>query len=284
VNKIFLYISILSIFSACELFQKKSVEKDSKLIAKVEGFKLYEQDLRLVFPENIASTDSAEVATNLIVSWAKKKLLLKKAEVNMPSHNKELEALVSRYREDLYIDSFKRALLAKELDTVVSNEEVVAYYKNNKASFKINEELVKFMYIAMDTKHKKRTAFRRLFLSKSKNDLFILDEQSNDMESSFLSDSLWIRYKDVQRKLPFLNDYDTKTVLRPNKFIAKTYDGNIYYVYIKEVVNRNEIAPLRYVRKTIEQMVLQQRKLQLIHKVEEVLFDDATKNKQLEIY
>lgn len=269
---------------ACDLFQDKATVKDSKLIAQVYEHKLYEEDLRLIFPTNIPVVDSAEVTQNLINSWVKKKLLMQKAEVNMPSKNDELEILVSRYREDLYINSFKKALLAKELDTIVSNDDILTYYEENKASFKINEELVKFKYIALDPKDKKRKEYRKLFLSKSKNDLFVLDEQSQNMKSSFLSDSLWIRYKDVQRKLPVLKKYDNKTVLRPNKFIAKTFDGDLYYVYIKEVVERNEIAPLRYVSKTIRQMVVQQRKIQLIHKVEEVLVDDARKNKQLEIY
>ncbi|MEI6866452.1 hypothetical protein [Flavicella sp.] len=283
-NKIFLYISILSVFSACDLFQTTSGEKNSKLIAKVNGYVLDEEGLSLIFPENISSEDSSEVVKKLINSWVKKKLLLQKAKLNMPSQNKELELLISRYREDLYINSFKKALLAKELDTIVTNDEIRTYYEKNKVSFRVNEELVKFKYIALDPKHKKRTAYRKLFFSKSRNASFTLSEQSNDMESCFLSDSLWIRYKDVQKKLPVLINYDKNVVLQAEKFITKTYNGLIYYVYINDVIKRGEIAPLRYISKTIEQMVLQQRKLQLIHKVQEVLVKDAIKNKQLEIY
>lgn len=266
------------------MFPSKEKKKDSKLIAKVYNHKLYQEDLELVFPKDVASKDSAEVANNLILSWARKKLLLQKAEVNMPSQNEELELLVERYREDLFINSFKKALVVKELDTVVSHDELEKYYEENKESFKTNEELVKFRYIALKPNDKNRTKYRRLLLSKSMNDLFILDEQTDKMESAFLSDSLWFRYKDVQRKIPVLKKYKNAAVLMPKKFIAKSYEGNLYYVYIKDVVQRNEVAPLRYISKTIEQMVVQQRKLQMIHKVEEVLVDDAMKNKQFEIY
>lgn len=275
---------VLGVFSSCDLFQNQSERKDSKLIARVYDFKLYEEDLRRVFPSDIEQKDSAEVANNLIQSWAKKKLLLKKSEVNMPSENAELEMLVARYREDLFINSFKKALVAKELDTVVTHKQLVAYYEENKNSFKINEELVKFKYIEVVPTDKKRIQYRRLFLSKARNDLFLLDEQQNELESSFLSDSLWIRYKDVQNKLPVLKTMSKNKVLREGAFIAKKHEGSLYYIYIKDVLNRNEIAPLRYISKTIEQMVVQQRKLQLVHKVEEVLVDDAIKNKQFEIY
>lgn len=272
------------IFSSCDLFETTSKDKESRLIARVYDYKLYEEDLRLVFPNNIEEKDSVEVVQGLIDAWAKQKLLLRKSEVNMPSENAELEILVNKYREDLYINSFKKALISKELDTVVTNQELQNYYEENKESFKINEELVKFKYIALKPGHKKRTKYRRLFLSKARNDLFLLDEAHDELESSFLSDSLWIRYKDVQHKLPVLKTIDNKKALKRNYFLSKTYDGTLYYVYIKDVLYRNEIAPLRYISKTIEQMVVQQRKLQLVHKVEEVLVDDAIKNKQFEIY
>lgn len=283
-SKSIIYILILFSVSSCDFFQKKSEKKDSKIIARVYNYNLYEEDLRRVFPSNVEKKDSLEVVENLIQAWAKQKLLLKKSEVNMPSENKELDILVEKYREDLFINSFKKALISKELDTVVTHDELVAYYEENKLSFKINEELVKFKYIAVSPKDKKRTAYKRLFLSKARNDLFLLDEAQNNLESSFLSDSLWIRYRDVQRKLPVLEKYDNRKVLKKNFFLAKTHKGTLYYIYIKDVLQRNEIAPLRYIASTIEKMVVQQRKLQLVHKVEEVLIDDAIKNKQFEIY
>lgn len=283
-NRILFYIAVIFVFGACELFQKKTKEKETKLLASVYEYKLYQEDLELIFPGNIEAKDSAIVAKSLINSWAKSKLLLQKAELNMPSESKELELLVERYREDLFINSFKKALVVKELDTVVTSEDLKLYYEENKESFRINEELVKFRYIAVKPNDKKRSKFRNLLLSKSKNDLFILDEQSNMLEESFLSDSIWFRYKDVQHKLPVLKKYTDNKVLKPKKFIAKNHKGKLYYIYINDVINRNEIAPLRYVNKTIEQMVVQQRKLQLIQKVEDVLMDDAIKNKQFEIY
>lgn len=287
-NKVVLYISFIAVFSSCEFFPNKNSVKERKsssnAIAKVYEHTLYQEDLVQLFPSNIASKDSVEVAKGLIDSWAKKKMLLKKAEVNMPSTNLELEQLVERYREDLFINTFKKALVLKELDTVVTNAELESYYEENKESFKVNEELVKFKFIAIKPNNKKRNKYKKLLLSDKKKDLIVLYEDIDLMESSFLNDSTWVRYKDVQRKLPLLKKTNYLSDLKPNKFIANRFDGNLYYIHIKDVINRNEIAPLRYISNTIRQMVLQQRKLQLINKVESVLLDDAIKNKQFEIY
>ena len=53
---------------------------------------------------------------------------------------------------------------------------------------------------------------------------------------------------------------------------------------VKEVLKRNEIAPISYITPTINQMILHQRKLLLLRKIEETLIDDARKKQQIEIY
>ncbi len=266
------------------MFQKTDEQEDLRLIAKVYGYELHKDELLLNFPSDMKQEDSLEVVKNLINSWAKRKLLLKKAELNMPSENNELGLLVERYREDLFINSFKNALVLKQLDTVVSKGEVEDYYQLNKSSFTLNEELVKFKYIALNKKDKQRSKYRSLFLSKSKNDQFILDESKSGFDSFFLSDSIWFRYQDVKKKLPALQKFEESFVLKSEKFLATVFDGSLYYIYITDVKHRGDIAPLRYVYNTVRELVVHQRKLQLIKKAEEVLLDDAVKNNQFEIY
>lgn len=284
VNKYITYISIFFLFSACQLFDGHDENKDSKLVAKVFGYELYQDDLIDVFPSNMSSEDSVAVTKILIESWAKKKVLMQKALLNMPSENKELELLVEKYREDLFINYFKNALVAKQLDTIVSKVELRSYYENNKESFRLNEELVKFRFIVVKENSKNKKKYNNLFWSSSKNNMYMLEEDSVFFEDFFLNDSIWFRYKDVKQKLPILRNFKDEVILKSNKRLVKTLKGNTYYVLFKDVAKRNEIAPLRFVSKTIEKLVLQQRKLQLIQKAEEVLVDDAIKNKQFEIY
>ena len=53
---------------------------------------------------------------------------------------------------------------------------------------------------------------------------------------------------------------------------------------INNVLLRNETAPLEYVRPTIQQIVINKRKLELIRELEKDITKDAIKNKQFEIY
>ncbi|WP_254504077.1 hypothetical protein [Aquimarina spinulae] len=58
----------------------------------------------------------------------------------------------------------------------------------------------------------------------------------------------------------------------------------VYMVKIKDVLKRNEIAPIEYIKPTIRQIILNKRKLELIKKIEKDITRDAVENKQFEVY
>lgn len=283
-SKIYLYSLLSILLLSCNLFGDSTSDKTSRVVAKVNDKLLYEEDLKEMFPGNIKVEDSVLIARDLINSWAKEELLMQKSELNMPEKNPELERLVEKYRKDLFINSFKEALIKQKLDTVVTTEQVIAYYNKNKSSFRINEELVKFKYIQLEKNNKNTVKLKRLFLSRGRNDLQLLDEEGAQFKSSFLSDSIWIRYSDVLNKLPFLKEMDKSKVLSKSKFIQQKDSTGLYYLYLVDVLEQNEIAPIRYISKVVEKMLLHKRKLELVNTIEEVLVDDAIKNKQFEIY
>jgi len=55
-------------------------------------------------------------------------------------------------------------------------------------------------------------------------------------------------------------------------------------IAVKNTLGRNDIAPLEYVRPTINQIINNKRKLALIKRLEKEIKDDAIKNKKFEIY
>ena len=55
-------------------------------------------------------------------------------------------------------------------------------------------------------------------------------------------------------------------------------------IKIKEVLKKNNVAPLPYIKPTIRQIILSKRKRELIKKLEKDITKDAIKNKQFEIY
>jgi hypothetical protein len=73
-------------------------------------------------------------------------------------------------------------------------------------------------------------------------------------------------------------------LLKKTNFLQLRDSLGLYLVAVKSTLERNENAPLEYVRPTINQIIKNKRKLALIQKLEKEIKDDAIKNKQFEIY
>jgi hypothetical protein len=99
-----------------------------------------------------------------------------------------------------------------------------------------------------------------------------------------LNDSIWVKYTDLISKAPIFKSIDKNQILKKDYFIQKEDSLSLYLLKIVDVLKTGSIAPKNYFEPTIKQIILQQRKLKLIKKIEETLVNDAQKQQQIEIY
>ena len=145
------YILLALVFlTSCTYFYKQ--EDDRVPIARVNESYLYHDDIKdLIKEDAISKEDSIVKVTNFINRWATQQLLVAGAERNLAENTQnEFNKLAKEYKNDLYATAYLEALVARSIDTVVTQEEAKAYYDENKEIFKLNEDLVKFRYINID--------------------------------------------------------------------------------------------------------------------------------------
>ncbi|WP_117884096.1 peptidyl-prolyl cis-trans isomerase [Aureibaculum luteum] len=275
---------IIYIVVALAIFSCKRSENEGKPVAKVYENVLYEKDLNELLPDNISKEDSLIFVKNYINKWAREQLLVQKAKINLHEEKEHINTLVNQYHQDLLINKYKEAVVKQELDTLVTEEDIERFYGDNTEIFKLNEALVKFRYIFFDEKINNAKEFISLFKDdKHDSDIKIM-KQELQLKSHNLNDSIWIKYDDVLKNASFLKSYDKNDFLKKNKFIHKEDSIGVYLVEIKDVLLRNDTAPMSYAIPTIKQMLLHKRKLELLKKIEETLTEDAIKNKEFQIY
>jgi len=280
----YFYLALSLIFlQSCNYF---TVKKDSiqEPVARVNDVYLYKDDLTAVFKKGITEQDSIILVNNYINNWIKQQLLLSKAQLNLENKNAEFEDLVNKYREDLFINSYKEAVVKQYLDTVITEDDIDEFYLNNNELFKLNEELVKLKYIKIGKEASNKNELIRLFKSTKKSDFENLKKKVILLKSHHLNDSIWIKYSDLTNEIPILKTEDKQQLLKKENFIQKEDSLSLYLVTIKKVLQSNETAPKSYITPTVKQMILHQRKLLLIRNIEETLINDATKKQQFEIY
>ncbi|MBD3891405.1 MAG: hypothetical protein ACI9NI_002439 [Olleya marilimosa] len=273
---------MVGILWSCDYFKPAQQEN---AIARVEDVFLYTSDLKKALPENLSKSDSTIFANNFITKWATQQLFVQNAQVNLSDAKLEkFDRLIKQYKNDLYSKAYIEALVSKNLDTTVSVTEAAAYYDLNKEAFKLNEDLIQFRYINVEANRldleKIKTKFKRF----NKSDKKELDSISIQFKSYSLKDSLWIRVDQAINKIPVVTLDNKNELLKKSNFIQLKDSLGLYLMQINNVLLRNDTAPLEYVRPTINQIVINKRKLELIKQLEKDITKDAIKNKQFEIY
>ncbi|WP_299669056.1 hypothetical protein [uncultured Polaribacter sp.] len=278
---VLLSFCMLFLTSCDYLLVQEKENKSSEIIAIVNTEKLFKEDLEGFLPRNISQEDSLILVKSFIQDWALKKLLLKKARNNNSSESLEnINTLVNDYKESLLINKYKEELIKQQLDTLISDEEIRMYYLANNENFKLNEVLVKSKYLYFPNTINDKDEIIDLFKSDEIEDAEALESQQLSFKIYQLNDSVWTELDKILLKLPFSKE----NLLKKTKFIQKQDSLGLYLVAIKDVLYRNDIAPLSYIKSTVKEMILHKRKIELIRDIEKIIVKDATENNNFKIY
>ena len=235
--------------------------------------------------DGLNKEDSLFQIQNIINDWATRKLLEDGAYINLNDQKQQqFESLIQNYKSDLYTSAYIEALVKKNLDTVISHEQHKEFYKKNEELFVLNEDLVKLRYINHDVKMSNASEIRSRFISYNNEDKAVLDTLSVKFKSFFLNDSVWVKWDEVINKINPLKNYSNKVLLKKLNFVEFKDTLGLYLVKVNEVINRGRKAPISYALPTIEQIILNRRKLKLINQLKSEIVNDAIKNKKFEIY
>jgi hypothetical protein len=267
---------------SCEFF-KKTNEEDA--IARVNEVYLYKDDIKDLVPEGTSEADSTFIVNQFINRWASQLLLMDGALLNLNETKQQTYTkLVDQYKIDLYTKAYLDALVKKNIDTIVGLEEAEVFYEANKESFKLNDDILQFRYVSLQQNPINLDTITKRFKRFNNDDKRYLDSISVQFKAYSLNDSLWVKYSQVVEKVPVVNSQNKNQLLKKSNFIQLKDSINLYLMQVNDVRIQNDYAPLKYVSRSIEQIVINKRKLELIKQLEKDITKDAIKNKQFEIY
>ncbi len=268
--------------SSCDYFK---VPKEPKAIARVGKVFLYESDIVDLVPKGTSKKDSIAIVKSFIDRWATQKLLFEASERNIDdSKINEFKELIEQYKIDLYTKNYIEDLVIRQIDTVVTEEEIKSYYNNNKQFFTNSSELVKMRYINLVKENPKFVNIKSKFTSFTKKDRLELEQQAINFKSYAFNDSIWVDINQVYEKLPFVN-LDNK-----EKFISSGINfqypdsTTIWLVKVNNVLPKDSPTPLEFLRPTIKQIIVNNRKLELVNTIEKEITNDALNDNKYEIY
>jgi hypothetical protein len=270
-------------YSSCNSLWKK--DQDRKALARVGDVFLFVDEVSPLLNESMTPQDSASFVTNYINNWAAKQLLLSKARINLPEEKlQEFEQLVSNYRTDLYTRAYKEALVQEKEDTTISRNQLERFYEDEKENFKLKEKLVQLRLVELPkqflNKEEVSTRLRRF----NEDDMDYLDSVGVQFRKLNFNDSIWVPVSRVIREIGPLNYENEHSYLKKSQFFELEDSLGVYLAKVGDVLEINDIAPLKYIEPSIRQVLLNRRKLDYIRKLEIEIIDEATKKNEFEVF
>lgn len=281
--KYFLVTLMPVLLVSCDLLGSKAPA--GVQVARVGDHYLYKEDIAKLVTSDMNADDSTTLVNSYINRWATQRLLMNNAQRNITLDEQDrLNRLVNQYKLDLYAQAYKDALVARNLDSIITDAEASLFYDENKENFKLNESLLKFRFLEMSDTDYKVDEIKTRFTRFDIEDKRYLDSISIQFKAQYLNDSTWISLDKVIAKIPAITIDNSDRLLNKTDFLQLRDSLGLYLIAVKDRLNRNDDAPLSYVLPTVKQILLNRRKLELIKQLEKDITKDAIKNKQFELY
>ena len=268
--------------SSCEYFK---TPKEPKAIARVGKSYLFESDIRDLVPSGTSKKDSAAIVKSFIDTWATKKILFEASERNISKLKiAEFNELIEQYKVDLYTKNYIEELVIRQIDTLVTEEQIKSYYDKNKQFFNNSSELVKMRYINLVKENPKFVNIKSKFSSFTKKDRKELEQQAVNFKSYAFNDSIWVDINQVYEKLPFVNLENKDRFISSGINFQYPDSTTIWLVKVNKLLPKDSPTPLEFLRPTIKQIIVNNRKLELVNTIEKEITNDAINDNKYEIY
>ena len=279
---------ILCICVFCTLLSCKGFwggDDDREVIARVGDSYLYKDEIESLMAIRGTKEDSAVFVTDYINNWAVKQLLVSKAQINLPEAKlEEFERLVANYRTDLYTGAYKEALASLDKDTVITANQMQAFYEEKKENFKLKEKVVQLRFIELPNRFLNKSEVTERLRRFEPEDVNYLDSVGIQFKKLNFNDSLWIPVSRVIDEISPLTIDNEARYLKNSQFFELEDSLGVYLVKINGVLQVNDIAPLSYISGTIEQVLRNRRKIEYLQQLETEIIDEATKNNEFEVF
>ena len=277
-NSIFFIISIL-------LFSCSSKKEENKTpVARVGDAYLFLENIGHIIPKGTPPKDSAIILKRYVEDWVHDRLLVQKAEDNLSEEQKDVEKQLEEYRNSLLTYEYEKELIRQHLNTVVTKDEIEKYYETHKDDFQLKDNIIKVIYVKVNKKAPKIDVLRKLCKSEDIKDRKLLATYCHQYaENYFLNDDIWLFFDDLLKEAP-IETYNKELFLLNNRFVEVSDSANIYFLSIKGFKIRATISPLGFEVNNIKNMIINKRKLELITKMKEDIYNEALNENKAEIF
>ncbi|MCF8236922.1 MAG: peptidyl-prolyl cis-trans isomerase [Saprospiraceae bacterium] len=276
-----LLTSTLMITSACQYTEEPDRSED-QLLAEVFSRQLYYSDMASMIYDGVTPEDSILIVNAYVERWVREQLLMQKAEQNIPK-DLNLNKLVNDYRESLILNNYERLLIDSQLDSTVSEAQLIEFYEANKDQYHLEKPIAHIFFLQIKNDRPKLDHALSWWNDPKPENLKRLKRYAKRYaDKSMLADSTWMPLEDVVHMLP--PGVMSENSATPGKEIRFQDQDVNYLLKIRDIRSSLEIAPLAYIRDQATRAILHRRQIDLINRVKDQLYELEIRKNNVKVY
>lgn len=259
---------------------KEETGKQGGLLARVHNKSLYASEVEGMIPRSATPTDSSLIMNAYIDRWVKENLMLHEAERNIPK-DLNIDKLVRDYRASLIIHNYEKMVVEQELDSLISAEEYQKYYEQYKSHLKLETPIKRCKFAKISTSAPNIKVAAKWWKSKDDADKRQMLKYCREHATLYqLNDSIWISDKELKEEFPT----HIIAAMGTGKTIDREDGDYRYFVKVLEVKPKGNYPPLSYIKKYATNFILHNRKIELVQRKKEELFQTAERKGDVEYF
>ena len=272
-------IGILFSVSACTL-EKKEVPG---AIVSVGDRYLTREMLSQVIPDGLSHRDSCAFADAYVRHWAEDELVYDVAQKNIPNVGR-IELLVDKYRRELFAHEYQKQILNEKLDAEISAEAVKNYYRTHLDKFILKVPIIKGLFVKVAETSPEIKNLKKWYRNRDHGSIENIEKYSlhNIINYEYFYDR-WISFDEVLSAIPY-SISDANRFLQTHKYLEINNDGYWYLLNISDYLPAGANMPLDFARTQIEEILLNQKRMDFLHQMNNELYQEALENRKIKYY
>jgi hypothetical protein len=275
-----LLIIVLLLFRTCKSSVKPA---QGSPLARVYNNYFYSADANGI-GMGLKPEDSIRQLQIYLDKWIVDQLVLGVAKQNISTaEQSRIDRLVESYRNALTITSYEEKLVNRELDTVITPEQLADYYTQNKDQYVTGQNWVRCHFVKAKRTVKDLENLRAWFKSGTDEDFEKMRQFCvNKPEINYaLEKEKWIPLEKILKEIAV--DLDEGS-LNINRILDRTDEEHLYLLKIFEFRDKDAPAPLAQIQDEITRIIMQQRRSEILKNLRSTVFEKAKRNKVFEKY
>ena len=182
------------------------------------------------------------------------------------------------------LGQYQKQILSEKLDAEISDDAVKNYYRTHLDKFVLKTPIVKGLFLKVAETTPELKNLKKWYRGKDHASVENIEKYTlhNIINYDYFYDR-WVSFDEVMSAIPYTVT-DANRFLQTHTFLEINNEGYWYLLNISDYLPAGAHMPLDFARTQIEEILLNQKRMDFLHQMNKELYQEALENRKIKYY